>query len=80
MLRAVDRGFDAQNVLSLCISVTGALLATRGLSNFLFGVSPFDLGIFAAVTGVLLGAAVVASFVPALRSARVDPKVALRLE
>jgi ABC-type antimicrobial peptide transport system permease subunit len=57
-----------------------ALLATRGLSNFLFGVSPFDLGIFAGVTGVLLGAAVVASFVPALRSARVDPNVALRLE
>ena len=32
-----------------------ALLATRGLSNFLFGVSPFDLGIFAGVTGMLLG-------------------------
>ena len=57
-----------------------ALLATRGLSNFLFGVSPFDLGIFGGVTGMLFGAAVVASFVPALRSARVDPNVALRLE
>ncbi len=57
-----------------------ALLATRGLSNFLYGVSPFDLGIFAGVTGMLLGAALVASFVPALRSARVDPNVALRLE
>ncbi len=57
-----------------------ALLATRGLSNFLYGVSPFDLGIFAGVTAMLLGAAVLASFVPALRSARVDPNVALRLE
>ena len=57
-----------------------ALLATRGLSNFLYGVSPFDLGIFAGVTVMLLGAAVLASFVPALRSARVDPNVALRLE
>ncbi len=45
-----------------------ALLATRGLSNLLFGVSPFDLGIFGGVTGMLLGAAVLASFVPALRS------------
>ena len=52
----------------------------HGDRNFLFGVSPFDLGIFAGVTGMLLGAAVVASFVPALRSARVDPNVALRLE
>ena len=57
-----------------------ALLATRGLSNFLFGVSPFDLGIFAGVTGMLFGASVLATFVPALRSARVDPNVALRLE
>ncbi len=34
----------------------------------------------AGMTGMLLDAAVVASFVPALRSARVDPNVALRLE
>ena len=31
-----------------------ALRATRGLSDFLFGVSPFDLGIFAGVTGMLI--------------------------
>ncbi len=57
-----------------------ALAATRGLSTFLFGVSPFDVGTFAGVTGLLLGAALLATWVPALRSAKVDPNVALRSE
>ena len=57
-----------------------ALLATRGLSTFLFGVSPFDAGIFTGVTGLLLGAALLASLVPAWRSSRVDPNEALRTE
>jgi len=57
-----------------------SLAATRGLSTFLFGVSPFDAATFASVTGTLLGAALLASFLPARRSARVDPNEALRVE
>ena len=57
-------------VVGMILGLGLALLATRGLSNFLFGVSPFDVGIFAGVSGTLLGAALLATFLPALRSAR----------
>jgi ABC-type antimicrobial peptide transport system permease subunit len=55
-----------------------ALGVTRGLSFFLFGVSPFHLPTFLGVAFALLGAAVLATYVPARRATRVDPVVALR--
>ena len=70
-------------LLALAGSVIGLLLAfgtTRGLSAFLFGVSAFDPVIFGGVTGSLLLAALVASFIPALRATRVNPVVALKNE
>jgi putative ABC transport system permease protein len=54
--------------------------ATRGLSRFLFGVSPFDPMTFGVVTLVLFLAAVAATFFPARRATKVDPVVALRVE
>ena len=70
-------------MLALMGSVIGLLMAfgtTRGLSAFLFGVSAFDPVIFGGVTGSLLLAALVASFIPALRATRVNPIVALKNE
>ena len=46
----------------------------------LHDVRPTDQGSVAAAVGLLLAAAPVASLVPALRAARVDPMVALREE
>jgi len=66
--------------IGVIIGLGLSLAATRGLSTFLFGVSPFDAATFASVTGTLLGAALLASFLPARRSARVDPNEALRVE
>jgi predicted permease len=57
-----------------------ALLAGRWIKPLLFEVSPSDPVIFGAVTAVLLGVAALASMVPALRAARVNPSVALRGE
>ena len=66
--------------IGIVVGLAGAVVVTRALRTMLFGVSPLDLPSFAGVS-VLLGAiALVASYVPARRAARVDPVEALRHE
>jgi putative ABC transport system permease protein len=67
-------------LVGIGVGLVVALGVTRGLSFFLFGVSPFDPLTFGAVTAVLLVAGVLATFFPARRATRVDPVVALRVE
>jgi len=55
------------------IGLAGALGVTRFLRAMLYGVSPFDPMSFVAVTFVLSAIALLASYVPARRAARVDP-------
>jgi putative ABC transport system permease protein len=50
------------------------------MRSTLYGVQTFDLKSFAAVVGVLVAAAMIASYLPARRSAKVDPMVAVRYE
>jgi ABC-type antimicrobial peptide transport system permease subunit len=57
-----------------------AVLTTRWLKPLLFQESTHDPVVYALVAGVLLAVAVMASYLPALRAARVDPNVALRTE
>ena len=49
-----------------------------GLRGFLTGVAPMDPVTLAGASAIVAGAALLASLVPALRAARVDPLVALR--
>jgi putative ABC transport system permease protein len=58
----------------------GALILTRFLQSLLFAESPMDPVTFLTVAAVLAGAALVASYVPALKAMRVDPVQALRSE
>src|SRR5213595_2642486 len=60
--------------------VLGAVATNRLLVTLLYDVTPTDLATLTAVTGLLIGVAVLASLVPAQSSARVDPMVALRTE
>jgi len=57
-----------------------ALVVTRGLARFLYGVSPFDPLTFASVALVLFLAGLTATLFPARRATRVDPAEALRVE
>ena len=62
------------------VGVLGAVAATRLLSTWLYGVEATDPATFAAVSLVLVGISVLATYVPARRAARVDPLIALRSE
>jgi len=64
----------------IAIGIVVALAATRSLSYFLFGVSPFDLGTFGGVVLVLSICALGATVLPGRRATRVDPCEALRYE
>ena len=66
--------------IGLIVGVAGALVLTRSLETLLFGVRPADPLSFAAVAVLLLGAGVLASYLPARRATKVDPMVALRYE
>jgi putative ABC transport system permease protein len=64
----------------LAVGVPTAFLAARFISSLLFGIGPRDAISFVGATGLLLGVALVACYLPARRATRVDPMVALRWE
>ena len=57
-----------------------ALLTLRFLSSLLFETRPSDPLTFAAVPLLLLAIAALASFLPAVRAARIDPMIGLKIE
>jgi len=67
-------------LLGVGIGLVGAFAVTQALQRTLYGVSATDPLTFAAVSGLLLGIAALASWAPALRATRVDPMVSLRAE
>lgn len=67
-------------VIGLVIGSVATLGLTRFIEGQLYGVTASDPLTFAVVGALLLGVAIVACWIPALRAARVDPMVALRTE
>jgi putative ABC transport system permease protein len=67
-------------LLGIAGGMAAATAASRLLAAFLFGVRPDDPATFVAAGGLFLFASLGAALVPALRSARVDPALALRHE
>lgn len=55
-----------------------AYVAGRSLEALLFGVTPGDVGVYAAGAGLVTATTLAGSIVPALRAIRVDPTLALR--
>jgi putative ABC transport system permease protein len=57
-----------------------ALMVTRLLEGMLFGVSPTDPTVMAAVIAIVMGVAIVGSLVPAVRASTIEPMRVLRDE
>jgi len=66
--------------IGIAIGLAAALGITRLMSSLLFEVSPIDPATYGVVSLVLIAAAALASYVPALRAAGIDPLEALRAE
>ena len=64
----------------LALGTAGALALRRVIAGLVFGVSPSDPAIYAAVAAAMLAVALAACYLPARKASRVDPLVALRWE
>lgn len=67
-------------VLGLIVSVLLAKFLETHLTALLFGVKPIEPLVYAGVSLVLVAVALLASYLPARRAARIDPLAALREE
>ena len=68
----------AYTASGLVVGLLAALALTRAMRSLVFGVSPTDVTTYAAVTVLLLATALLATWIPARRAARVDPARTLR--
>jgi putative ABC transport system permease protein len=66
--------------IGLAVGTAAAWLLRSSADSFLFRMQSSDWRVFVVALGVLAGAAIVASLVPAQRAARVNPIVALRAD
>lgn len=64
----------------VAIGLIAAFAVTRALSSLLYQTSATDAATFILIPLILISVALLASFIPARRAARVDPMVALRYE
>ena len=80
ILRLILREGLTLSVAGLIVGLLGALALTRFLSSLVFGISPTDPITFVAVSVLLTGVAMIASYLPARRAARIDPVAALKYE
>jgi putative ABC transport system permease protein len=80
VLRLVLREGLGVTMLGVAVGLAGALAVSRVMSGYVYGITSTDPLTFAVAPLLLTGAALLASYIPAQRAARVDPMVSLRHE
>jgi putative ABC transport system permease protein len=80
VVRSVTAGGFEVCLVGLAAGLAGAFALGRLMGRLLYQVRPGDPLIFGAAAAVLLGTALLASWLPARRIARIDPVTALRKE
>jgi putative ABC transport system permease protein len=70
----------APAICGIAVGWAGALAISRFFAAMLFGVGPFDLPTWIAVSASMLAVACIASYLPARRACGIDPVAALRAE
>ena len=68
------------SVAGIVVGLGAAFGLTRVMTSMLVGVAPTDPATFAAMAGIFLAIAALASWLPARRAAALDPTSALREE
>jgi len=80
MVRLIVRDGMKLAIAGLVLGLGAAFGLTRLLAKMLFGVHPNDPITYVIVAAILGAVALVASYIPAMRAARIDPMIALRCE
>jgi len=80
VLRMVLRQGMRLALAGVGVGLLTAFALTRVITSQLYDVRPTDPVTFVSVASLLIGVALVANLVPALRATRVDPAVVLREE
>jgi predicted permease len=66
--------------IGVALGLIGAAVLSRYMTTLLFNVRPTDPAVYAVVSLILIAVALLASYLPARRAARIDPLIALRDE
>jgi putative ABC transport system permease protein len=66
--------------IGMAVGLLGAFAVGHLVGDFLVGIAPTDAITYASVSALIALVALLASYIPARRAAKVDPMVALRYE
>jgi ABC-type antimicrobial peptide transport system permease subunit len=78
VMTSVLRDALQTGITGVAFGLALAIVAGRSLRTMLYDVSPLDPGVFVLASVLLVGVAVVASYLPARRASTVNPVTALR--
>jgi putative ABC transport system permease protein len=80
IVRLVLRQGAPHILVGVALGLALAIVLSGGIVSLLFNVRPTDPVVLSAVAATLVGIALIATLLPAVRAARIDPLTALREE